>query len=103
MLATVTVAAPVLLVRHVVPALARTVYDAGMLATLREDRLYLGRAELIRPDRQVFQVMGCRDITGCDGGKSTTYFRLRDNVILDIQHWTTRFEPYDPPRSQARW
>ncbi len=91
-----TVAAPVLLVREIIPAASRTIYDAGMLATMKEDRLFLGRAELINPDRQLYQVMGCRDISGCDGGDNTTYYRLRDNVILDIKYWTTRFEPYDP-------
>ncbi len=95
-LAIITVFTPVMLVRDFIPALSRTIYDAGMLATMREDHLFLGRAELINPDREIFQVMGCRDIRGCDGGDNTTYYRLRDNVILDIKYWTTRFEPYDP-------
>jgi hypothetical protein len=95
-LAFITVAAPYALVRHIIPFVSRTIYDAGMLATMKEDTLYLGRAELINADRSVFQVMGCRDIDGCDGGDNTTYYRLRDNVILDIKYWTTRFEPYDP-------
>ncbi|WP_428410168.1 hypothetical protein [Hyphococcus sp.] len=95
-LAVFTVIAPFLLVQEIIPAISRTIYDAGMLATMKEDKLYLGRAELINPDRQLYQVMGCRDIKGCDGGDNTTYYRLRDNVILDIKYWTTRFEPYDP-------
>lgn len=95
-LAAITIATPFILVRNIIPATARTIYDAGMLATMKEDRLFLGRAELINPDRQLYQVMGCRDISGCDGGDNTTYYRLRDNIILDIKYWTTRFEPYDP-------
>lgn len=95
-LAALTVATPFILVNSVIPTVSRTIYDAGMLATMKEDRLFLGRAELINPDRQLYQVMGCRDISGCDGGDNTTYFRLRDNVILDVKYWTTRFEPYDP-------
>jgi len=95
-LAAITLTAPFILVRNVIPAISQTLYDAGMLATMREDHLFLGRAELINPDRQLYQVMGCRDITGCDGGDNTTYYRLRDNIILDIKYWTTRFEPYDP-------
>ena len=95
-LAALTIAAPFVLVQHIIPALSRTIYDAGMLVTMKEDRLFLGRAELINPDRQLYQVMGCRDISGCDGGDNTTYYRLRDNVILDVKYWTTRFEPYDP-------
>jgi|GEM_PF-2607252 len=92
----ITFATPFLLVRHIIPTASRTIYDAGMLATMKEDTLFLGRAELIDPDRNLFQVTGCRDITGCEGGDNTTYYRLRDNVILDIKYWTTRFEPYDP-------
>ncbi|GJL94281.1 MAG: hypothetical protein DHS20C05_06860 [Hyphococcus sp.] len=95
-LAALTITAPIILVRTVIPTLSQTVYDAGMLATMKEDRLFLSRADLINPDRQLYQVMGCRDISGCDGGDNTTYYRLRDNVILDIKYWTTRFEPYDP-------
>lgn len=95
-LAAFTVIAPFVLVQQVIPMISRTIYDAGMLATMKEDKLYLGRAELINPDRQLYQVMGCRDIRGCDGGDNTTYYRLRDNVILDVKYWTTRFEPYDP-------
>lgn len=95
-LAAITLAAPFILIRSVIPATSRAIYDAGMLATMREDHLYLGRAELIDPARQLYQVMGCRDISGCEGGDNTTYYRLRDNIILDIKYWTTRFEPYDP-------
>lgn len=95
-LAAFTIVAPFVLVQHVIPATSRAIYDAGMLATMKEDHLYLGRAELINPDRQLYQVMGCRDISGCDGGDNTTYYRLRDNIILDVKYWTTRFEPYDP-------
>ena len=95
-LAAFTLAAPFVLVQTIIPTIARTIYDAGMLATMKEDQLYLGRAELIDPARGVYQVSGCRDIAGCDGGDNTTYYRLRDNIILDVQYWTTRFEPYDP-------
>ena len=95
-LAVLTLMTPIVMVRQIIPTVSRTIYDAGMLATMKEDRLFLGRAELINPDREIFQVMGCRDIKGCDGGDNTTYYRLRDNVILDIKYWTTRFEPYDP-------
>jgi hypothetical protein len=95
-LAVLTLAVPFILARNVIPATARAIYDASMLATMKEDHLFLGRAELINPDRQLYQVMGCRDIKGCDGGDNTTYYRLRDNIILDIKYWTTRFEPYDP-------
>ncbi len=91
-----TIAVPYLLFRNVIPAASRAIYDASMLATMKEDHLFLGRAELINPDRQLYQVMGCRDIKGCEGGDNTTYYRLRDNIILDIKYWTTRFEPYDP-------
>ena len=95
-LAILTVTTPVIFVRSVIPAVSRTIYDAGMLATMKDDHLFLGRAELIDSERQLYQVMGCRDIKGCDGGDNTTYYRLRDNVILDVKYWTTRFEPYDP-------
>ena len=91
-----TLAAPYVLIVHGVPFVSRTLYDAGMLASMKEDALYLGRAELIDERRDLFQVMGCRDISGCDGGDNTTYYRLRPNVILNVQYWTTRFEPYDP-------
>jgi hypothetical protein len=80
----------------VIPTISRTIYDAGMLASMKEDRLFLGRPEMINPERDLFQVMGCRDIKGCDGGDNTIYFRLRDNIIMDVKYWTTRFEPYDP-------
>lgn len=95
-LAVFTVAAPIVFFRTIVPATSRTIYDAVMLTMVKDDRLYLGRAELIRPDDEVYQVMGCRDITGCDGGANTTYFRLRDNIILDVRNWTTQLAPYDP-------
>ncbi|MCK5749156.1 MAG: hypothetical protein KAH44_23275 [Oricola sp.] len=95
-LAIFTVIAPFVLVQQIIPAAARAVYDAGMLVTMKEDRLYLGRPDLINPDRELFQVMGCRDIRGCDGGDNTIYYRLRDNIIMDVKYWTTRFEPYDP-------
>lgn len=95
-LAIITILTPVILVKHVVPGIARTTYDAVMLTTLKEDRLYLSRAELINPDRNMYQVTGCRDLSNCKGGVNTTYYRLRDNIILDIQYWVTRFEPYDP-------
>ena len=95
-LAIFTVIAPVILVRQIIPATARAIYDASMLATMKEDHLFLGRADLINPDRELFQVMGCRNIKGCDGGDNTIYYRLRDNIIMDVKYWTTRFEPYDP-------
>ncbi len=95
-LAAFTIAAPFVLIQQIIPTMSRTIYDAGMLFTMKEDKLFLGRAELINADRQLYQVMGCRDISGCDGGDNTTYYRLRDNIILDIKYWTTRFEPYDP-------
>lgn len=95
-LAALTIAAPFILVWQIIPVTSRTIYDAGMLITMKEDNLFLGRAEVINADRQLYQVMGCRDISGCDGGDNTTYYRLRDNIILDIKYWTTRFEPYDP-------
>ena len=95
-LTALTIAAPFILVQQVIPTITRTIYDAGMLITMKEDKLFLGRAELINADRQLYQVMGCRDIAGCDGGDNTTYYRLRDNIILDLKYWTTRFEPYDP-------
>jgi hypothetical protein len=97
----VTVATPYFFFGTLIPALWRTTYDAVMLATMLEDHLFLGRAELIDPNRELYQVMGCRDITDCNGGDNTIYFRLRDNIILDIQHWTTRFEPYDPAEIAA--
>jgi hypothetical protein len=95
-LAIITIAAPFVLVQQVIPTISRTIYDAGMLASMKEDRLFLGRPEMINPERDLFQVMGCRDIKGCDGGDNTIYFRLRDNIIMDVKYWTTRFEPYDP-------
>jgi len=95
-LAAITLAAPYFIFGAVLPAIWRTTYDAAMLATIREERLFLGRAELVDPDAEIYQVLGCQDISGCDGGENTTYYRLRDNIILDIQHWATRFEPYDP-------
>ncbi len=95
-LAAFTMVAPFVLVQQLIPTVSRAIYDASMLATMKEDHLFLGRAELINPDRQLYQVMGCRDIKGCDGGDNTTYYRLRDNIILDIKYWTTRFEPFDP-------
>jgi hypothetical protein len=95
-LAVLTLATPIVLLRYVVPAAAHTLYDAVMLVTMKEDRLFLGRAEPIRADEGVYQVHGCRDIAACDGGDNTTVFRLRDNIILDIGRWATRFEPYDP-------
>ncbi|WP_425409659.1 hypothetical protein [Hyphococcus sp.] len=96
LLAFITITAPVIIIRNGIPLLSRTVYDAGMLVTMKEDRLFLGRAELIDTEGRLYQVMGCRDISGCDGGDNTTYYRLRDNVILDVKYWITRFEPYDP-------
>ena len=95
-LAALTIAAPFVLVQQIIPTISRTVYDAGMLATMKEDHLFLGRPDLINPDRELFQVMGCRDIASCDGGDNTIYYRLRENIIMDVKYWTTRFEPYDP-------
>lgn len=95
-LAAFTLAAPFILFQQIIPTISRTIYDAGMLATMKEDRLFLGRPDLINPERELFQVMGCRDISGCDGGDNTIYYRLRDNIIMDVKYWTTRFEPYDP-------
>ena len=91
-----TILIPITFVTQIVPLTFRTIYDAAMLTTLQQDRLYLGRADLVSPNDSVFQVMGCRDISGCEGGDNTTYFRLRPNVIMSIRYWTTRFEPFDP-------
>jgi len=92
----ISIITPLFLIKHALPAMGRTAYDGAMLTTMKEDTLFLSRAELINPDRGVYQVTGCRDIKGCTGGDNTTYYRLRDNIILDIKYWTTRFEPYDP-------
>lgn len=95
-LAVITIATPYVVIGHVIPTVSRAIYDAGMLVTMKEDKLFLGRAELINPEQDLFQVMGCRDISGCDGGDNTTYYRLRPNVILNVKFWATRLQPYDP-------
>ena len=87
---------PIFIVRTVIPETLTAIYDASMLLSLEEDHLYLSRADLIDADRELYQVMGCRDIAGCDGGVNTIYYRLRPNFILNVKYWFTLFEPYDP-------
>ncbi|MCI5043587.1 MAG: hypothetical protein MRY72_02725 [Aquisalinus sp.] len=96
LLVALTVFGPILLVRNIIPGTMNTIYDAVMLTLTKEDQLYLSRMDIIDADRDLYQVMGCRDIKGCDGGDNTTYFRLRPNIILGAKYWFTRFEPYDP-------
>ncbi len=96
LLTAMTFIVPVVFVRYIIPGAVNTIYDAVMLTTLKEDKLYLSRIDIVDADRDIFQVMGCRDIAGCDGGDNTTYYRLRPNIILGIKYWATRFEPYDP-------
>ena len=79
-----------------IPFLTRTSYDAAMLTTLKEEKLFLSKPDIINADREIYQVTGCRDIRGCDGGDNTIYYRLRPNIIMSAKYWFTRFEPYDP-------
>lgn len=87
---------PFWFVTEAIPFTARTSYDAIMLTTVKEDQLYLSRPDPVDLNRDIFQVTGCRDITGCEGGNNTIYYRLRPNIIMSIKYWTTRFEPFDP-------
>ena len=82
----ISIITPLFLVKHTLPAIGRTVYDGAMLTTMKEDALFLSRTELINSDRGIYQVIGCRDIKGCNGGDNTTYYRLRDNIILEIKY-----------------
>ena len=95
-LAILTVLVPYTVVRHGIPLALKTSYDGIMLMTVREDSLFLGRPDIIDAEREIYQVTGCRDIGGCDGGDNTIYYRLRPNLILSLQYWFSRFEPYDP-------
>jgi len=95
-LAALTIAAPLFTIRVIIPETFQAIYDGTMLFSLENDTLYLGRPDLVDPDRELYQVMGCRDISQCDGGENTIYYRLRPNLILNVKYWFTLFEPYDP-------
>lgn len=85
---------------YVLPALGRFTYDTVAYTVFSYDteKLYFSSPQWIEDESgegdKVLSVFSC-PTRHCDLDSSTEY-RFRDSMYLNVVKWVTRFEPYDP-------
>lgn len=85
---------------YVIPAVATFGYDAIAynVFSYKTEKLYFSSPQWVEDKSgdadKVLSVFSCAT-RHCDADSSTEY-RFRDSIYLDVTKWVTKFEPYDP-------
>lgn len=85
---------------YILPGVGKFTYDAVAynVFSYQTEKLYFSRAQWIEDTGgegdQVLSVFSCKK-KDCDVDSSKEY-RFRDSMYLDVVHWFTKFEPYEP-------
>ncbi len=81
-------------VNNGLPLAVHTAYDGAMLLNSKEATIYLNKAQEIFPEDDIHQTSGCFQYPCTD--EDTMYFRIRDNIVLDLQSWYEHGHGYYP-------
>ena len=85
---------------YVIPSVATFSYDALAynLFSYKTEKMYFSSPQWVESASgdgdKVLSVFSCAT-RHCDADSSTEY-RFRDSIYLDVVKWVTKFEPYDP-------